>query len=79
MIIYNDNVQIKKELDKILIDIDTSKADIARKMGISRQQLSNTLNKKQLSFNDIAGILDAIGYDLVIDMRLRKNRKEEEK
>ena len=79
MIIYNDNAQIKKELDKILIDIDTSKADIARKMGISRQQLSNTLNKKQLSFNDIAGILDAIGYDLVIDMRLRKNRKEEEK
>ena len=79
MIIYNDNAQIKKELDKILIDIDTSKADIARKMGISRQQLSNTLNKKQLSFNDIAVILDAIGYDLVIDMRLRKNRKEEEK
>lgn len=76
MIIYKDNTQIKKELDKILIDIDTSKADIARKMGVSRQQLSNTLNKKQLSFSDIAGILDAIGYDLVIDMRPRKETQK---
>lgn len=66
-------------MDKILIDIDTSKADIARKMGVSRQQLSNTLNKKQLSFNDIAGILDAIGYDLVVDMHPRKKGKEEGK
>lgn len=69
MIKYTDNAQIKKEIDKILIDANTTKADIARKMGISRQQVSNTLNKKQLSFADISEILDCIGYDLYIDIR----------
>lgn len=73
MIKYTDNAQIKKEIDKILIDANTTKADIARKMGISRQQVSNTLNKKQLSFADISDILDCIGYDLYIDIRLRNN------
>ena len=69
MIKYIDNVQIKKEIDKVLIDVDMTKADIGRKLGISRQQVSNTLNKKQLSFADIAAILDCIGYDLYIDIR----------
>ena len=69
MIKYIDNVQIKKEIDKLLIDVDMTKADIGRKLGISRQQVSNTLNKKQLSFADIAAILDCIGYDLYIDIR----------
>lgn len=69
MIKYTNNIQIKKEIDKILIDAGTTKADIARKMGISRQQVSNTLNKKQLSFADISEILDCIGYDLYIDIR----------
>ena len=69
MIKYTNNIQIKKEIDKILIDAVTTKADIARKMGISRQQVSNTLNKKQLSFADISEILDCIGYDLYIDIR----------
>lgn len=73
MIKYTDNAQIKKEIDKILIDANTTKADIARKMGISRQQVSNTLNKKQLSFADISDILDCIGYDLYIDIRPRDN------
>lgn len=69
MIRYTDNAQIKKEIDKALIDANTTKADIARKMGISRQQVSNTLNKKQLSFADVATILHAVGYDLYIDIR----------
>lgn len=69
MVKYTNNIQIKKEIDKILIDAGTTKADIARKMGISRQQVSNTLNKKQLSFADISEILDCIGYDLYIDIR----------
>lgn len=73
MIKYTDNAQIKKEIDKVLIDANTTKADIARKMGISRQQVSNTLNKKQLSFADISEILDCIGYDLYIDIRPRNN------
>ena len=69
MVKYTDNVQIKKEIDKVLIDVGITKADIGRKLGISRQQVSNTLNKKQLSFADIATILDCIGYDLYIDIR----------
>ena len=69
MVKYSDNVQIKKEIDKVLIDVGMTKADIGRKLGISRQQVSNTLNKKQLSFSDIATILDCIGYDLYIDIR----------
>lgn len=69
MVKYSDNVQIKKEIDKVLIDVGMTKADIGRKLGISRQQVSNTLNKKQLSFADIATILDCIGYDLYIDIR----------
>lgn len=74
MIKYTDNAQIKKEIDKILIDANTTKADIARKMGISRQQVSNTLNKKQLSFADIATILDCIGYDLYIDIQPKRRQ-----
>ena len=73
MIKYSNNVQIKKEIDKVLIDVGITKADIGRKLGISRQQVSNTLNKKQLSFADIATILDCIGYDLYIDIRPRDN------
>ena len=74
MIKYSNNVQIKKEIDKVLIDVGVSKADIGRKLGISRQQVSNTLNKKQLSFADIATILDCIGYDLYIDIRPKDNK-----
>ena len=70
---YINNVQIKKMIDKILIDTDCKKSDIAKKLNISRQQITNTLNKKQLSFYDIATILDCIDYDLYIDMRPRNN------
>lgn len=74
MVKYSDNVQIKKEIDKVLIDVGITKADIGRKLGISRQQVSNTLNKKQLSFMDIATILDCIGYDLYIDIQPKDNK-----
>lgn len=74
MIKYSNNVQIKKEIDKVLIDVGITKADIGRKLGISRQQVSNTLNKKQLSFADIAAILDCIGYDLYIDIQPKDNK-----
>lgn len=66
---YTDNAQIKKEIDKLLIDCGISKADIAERLGVSRQRVNNILNKRNLSFADIAMLLQAIGYDLCIEFK----------
>lgn len=66
---YVDNAQIKKEIDKLLIDCGISKADIAERLGVSRQRVNNILNKRNLSFSDIAMILQAIGYDVCIEFK----------
>ena len=66
--IYNgDNKQIKNEIKKLLIDEGITFVSIANKLGISDNQLNNTFNKVNLSFNDIYKIMDAIGYKMQIE------------
>lgn len=73
IMIFDNNLQLKKEFDKLLIDTGNSKVNIATELEISKQQLSNLLNKKNLSFMDMKRILDAIGYDLEIDFKKKEN------
>ena len=73
---YTDNAQIKKEIDKLLIDCGISKADIAERLGVSRQRVNNILNKRNLSFADIATLLQSIGYDLCISFKTAETTAE---
>ena len=66
--IYNgDNKQIKNEIKKLLIDEGITFVIIANKLGISDNQLNNTFNKVNLSFNDIYNMLSAAGYKMQIE------------
>lgn len=73
IMIFDNNLQLKKEFNKLLIDTGNSKVNIATELEISKQQLSNLLNKKNLSFMDMKRILDAIGYDLEIGFKKKEN------
>ena len=73
IMIFDNNLQLKKEFDKLLIDTGNSKVNIATELEISKQQLSNLLNKKNLSFMDMKRILDAIGYNLEIGFKKKEN------
>ena len=68
---YTDREQFKKLFDKLLIDEGLTKREVAKRLGVSPQGLQNLLNKKQLSFEDVQRISDAIGYDLFIELRRR--------
>lgn len=63
--IYKDNEQLKKYIDKILIDKDMTKVEVSKKMNCKAQQLNNILNKKNLSFNDILRICNALDCTLL--------------
>ena len=69
IMIFDNNLQLKKEFDKLLIDTGNNKVNIATELGISKQQL----NKKNLSFMDMKRILDVIGYDLEIGFKKKEN------
>ena len=73
IMIFDNNLQLKKEFDNLLIDTGNSKVNIATELEISKQQLSNLLNKKNLSFMDMKRILDTIGYDLEIGFKKKEN------
>ena len=63
---YTDREQMNKEIKKLLIDVNISQAEIARRLGITPQGLTKILNKQNFSFEDALKILHAIGYDLVV-------------
>ena len=66
--LYTDNKELKLAFQKMLLDEGISQAEVARRMGMSGNQLSGILNKKKnLSFEDINKMLNACGYSLVID------------
>ena len=69
--IYHNNKQIKDEYKKLLIDKGVTLSDIAAKLDIVPQQLQNKFYNKRIAFSDLAEWLDLIGYDLVIDFKLR--------
>lgn len=66
---YIDNKSVRKEIDKLLIDIGISKAELARKMECKPQQLNNILNKRNFALTDLQRIYNALGYNLYIDIQ----------
>lgn len=73
--IYKDNEQLRKYIDKILIDIDMSKVELSKRMNCKPQQLNNILNKKNLSFVDVARICNALDCTLNIDIVRNKDNE----
>ncbi len=69
MLKYKNSMQFKQDYRKYLIDNGISSAHIARKIGISPQQLNNIYNKKELTLNDVQRLCAAINYncDIVIN------------
>lgn len=62
--IYINNEQLQKEYKKILIDKGIRQTEIAQALGISRQALTNYLNKQHLTFDDLNRLLTPIGLKL---------------
>lgn len=65
--VKNDK-DIVKLINKVLIDKELKKVDIANKLNIPRQRVTNILNKKNISINDIIYLLNAINCDLYVDI-----------
>ena len=68
-IIYKSNEQILIEIKKLMLEAKITQREIAEKLGIKPQGLTKLLNKKNFSFEDARKILDAMGYDLIIDFK----------
>lgn len=61
---YNNNECLMNEYDKLLIDLNLKKQDIADILGISKQTLYALTQKKHITFDDMKKILNACGYEL---------------
>lgn len=77
--IYRDNEEMSKEFTKFLIDLDISKAEIARRLGVVPQTLHQTIRKKNFSFADMSKILATIGYKLEYDFVPDSEKPPDEK
>lgn len=51
-------------VDGIIKDSGINKTFISNKLGIHRQSLDNTMNKKSFSIDDANKILNIIGYEI---------------
>ena len=66
--VYTDNKELRKYIDKLLIDKDIAKVELAKKMKCKPQQLNNILNKRNLAFTDIDRICKALDCKLEINI-----------
>ena len=64
--IYSNNNQIRLKLKSLFIETGMKQKDVAAKIGMSPQELTNMLRKKSIRFEDVNKILSAIGYALSI-------------
>ena len=71
LFVYSNNKQLKDEYRKLLIDKGLTMTDIATKLNIVPQQWQNKFNNKRIAFSDLAEWLDLVGYELVIDFKLK--------
>ena len=66
--IYSTVLKFRDELKKILIDNGITQRQLAEKLNISPQQLTNLFSKKNFSFEDAKKIADALNMWLCIDL-----------
>lgn len=58
------NKDLAKLVNQTIKDNGINKTFISDKLGVTRQQIDNLLNKKQFSINDANKILNIIGYEI---------------
>lgn len=73
MLKYIDSEQFINDYRKHLNDNGISSAHVARKIGISPQQLNNIYNKKELTVTDVKRLCAAI--DLECDVLICRHRE----
>lgn len=69
---YNgDIMEIMKKIEHIKIDENITNKDISEKTGKSKQTVSNLLNgqSKNITLDTLKNLVDAVGYDLIIDFK----------
>ena len=68
MLEYKNSDQFKMDYRKYLENNGISNAHVARKIGISPQQLNNIWNKKELTLYDVQRLCIAIGFKCDINI-----------
>lgn len=71
---YVNNEQIIIEIKKIMLESKVSQREIAKNIGITPQGLTKLLNKKNFGFEDAQKILNAMGYELIVDFQVNNER-----
>ena len=66
--IYTNVLKLRDELKKLLIDCGMTQRQIAERLNISPQQLSNLFSKKHFSLDDAKKIADALGATLEVNI-----------
>lgn len=61
---YKTNENIIQEVENLIDNSGFKKQFIAEQLGFTRQMLYKTINKKHTTFEDIAMIIDVLGYEL---------------
>ncbi len=70
MLHYENTTQFINDYRSYLKDHGITNAHVARKIGISPQQLQNIYKKQELTLSDIMGLCDAIGYTCSINISM---------
>lgn len=66
MLEYKNTEQFLSDYRSYLIEKGITNAHVARKIGISPQQLQNVLKKKELTVSDVIKLCNAIDYNCKI-------------
>ena len=70
-ITYENHDQILIEIKKLMLENKITQRQIADKLDMKPQGLTKLMNKKNFCFDDATKILDAMGYDLLIDFKAK--------
>ena len=66
MLEYNNTEQFLSDYRSYLIEKGITNAHVARKIGISPQQLQNVFKKQELTVSDVIRLCNAIDYNCKI-------------
>lgn len=66
---FKSNEQIVIEIKKLMLENKISQREIAEKLNLKPQGLTKLLSKKNFGFEDAEKILNAMGYDLIINFK----------
>ena len=67
--IYENNKQVIVEIKKLMLENKVSQKQIAEVLNITPQGFTKLLNKKNFGFEDAKKILNAMGYNLIVDFK----------